>query len=189
MFVNVSKSACYCQYSCLPMTIDQCLPKYLFIKVLRCQSDITTSGACFQLSPQKKKVHFELHHRCLFLLTTLTEFHKPRLAESSSLEDCKMILFGILNYLTPLSSKSLFHWELFGDIWWSSPILKKLKLPGLLNPSLVANFLERLPEFEQGEFWTYAHQSDFVRMLVIMIDHWSYLDDGGYNLCCWWIQI
>ena len=45
----------------------------------------------------------------------------------------------------------------------------KLKLPGLLTSSLVESFLERLPQFEKGEFWTYAHQSDFVRMLVIMI--------------------
>ena len=36
-----------------------------------------------------------------------------------------------------------------------------------------------------AQFWTYAHQSDFVRMLVIMIDQDSYdgygLDKGGSN--------
>jgi len=47
---------------------------------------------------------------------------------------------------------------------------------GLLNPSLVASFLERLPQFEQGEFWTYAHQSDFVRMLVLLQQGGIYLD-------------
>ena len=41
------------------------------------------------------------------------------------------------------------------------------KLPGVLDISLVEDFLKRLPQFEKGEFWTYAHQSDFVRMLVI----------------------
>jgi len=47
---------------------------------------------------------------------------------------------------------------------------------GLLSPSLVENFLERLPEFEKGEFWTYAHQSDFVRMLVLLQQGGIYLD-------------
>jgi len=47
---------------------------------------------------------------------------------------------------------------------------------GVLNPSLVEDFLEMLPQIEEGEFWTYSHQSNFVRMLILLHQGGIYLD-------------
>ena len=38
------------------------------------------------------------------------------------------------------------------------------------------SFLPRVEEYERGEFWTYAHESDFVRLLVILQRGGIYID-------------
>lgn len=41
---------------------------------------------------------------------------------------------------------------------------------------IVQQFFQRFPTYEQGEYWTYSHESNFVRLLVLLQHGGIYLD-------------
>jgi lactosylceramide 4-alpha-galactosyltransferase len=45
-----------------------------------------------------------------------------------------------------------------------------------VNTSIIDKFWKNLPIFEKGQYWTYSHETDFLRLLVLLRDGGVYLD-------------